>query len=109
MKIVLTTLKKVLFWSYDRGTWQYDVMCVLILAFLFFAPNSLIGDRQKLDSTSVMVSLDELGSIDQNGLNEKISEYLVAKYGPGVTVHEIEPLRNSSGELKGYSARLNSD
>jgi len=39
MKIVVSTLKKVLFWSYDRGTWQYDVLCVLILAFIFLTPN----------------------------------------------------------------------
>lgn len=41
MTIVVTTLKKVLFWSYGRGTWQYDVMCVLILAFIFLSPNHL--------------------------------------------------------------------
>ena len=41
MKIILTTLKKTLFWSYERGTWQYDLLCVLILAFIFFTPNVL--------------------------------------------------------------------
>lgn len=39
MKIILTTLKKILFWSYERGSWQYDIMCVLILAFIFLSPN----------------------------------------------------------------------
>jgi len=39
LNIILTTLKKILFWSYERGSWQYDVMCVLILAFIFLAPN----------------------------------------------------------------------
>jgi hypothetical protein len=39
VKIILTTLKKILFWSYERGSWQYDIMCVLILAFIFLAPN----------------------------------------------------------------------
>ena len=39
MKLLFTTLKKMLFWSYERGSWQYDLMCVLILAFVFFAPN----------------------------------------------------------------------
>ena len=41
MKIILITLKKTLFWSYERGTWQYDLLCVLILAFIFFTPNEL--------------------------------------------------------------------
>lgn len=41
MNLLLATLKKILFWSYDRGTWQYDVLCVLILAFIFLSPNGL--------------------------------------------------------------------
>ncbi len=39
MTIIFTTLKKILFWCYDRGTWQYDLLCVLILAFIFLVPN----------------------------------------------------------------------
>ena len=45
MKIILTTLKKILFWSYDRGSWQYDLMCVLILAFIFLSPNNIFESR----------------------------------------------------------------
>ena len=26
------------FWTYERGTWQYDVMVILILAFIFVTP-----------------------------------------------------------------------
>jgi hypothetical protein len=33
-------LKKLLFWSYGRSTWQYDVLCALILAFIFLTPKS---------------------------------------------------------------------
>ena len=39
MNIIFGTFKKILFWCYDRGTWQYDLLCVLILAFIFLAPN----------------------------------------------------------------------
>ncbi len=41
MKIIIVALKKTLFWSYERGAWQYDALCVLILAFIFFTPNHL--------------------------------------------------------------------
>ena len=53
-------LQKVLIWSYDRGTIPYDVICVLILAFIFLTPRSCferkaavspgreVGDRQAL-------------------------------------------------------------
>lgn len=36
----LMALKNVLLWSYERGTWQYDVLCLLILAFIFLTPSS---------------------------------------------------------------------
>jgi hypothetical protein len=35
---LLRTLKSLLFWSYGRSTWQYDVLCALILAFIFLTP-----------------------------------------------------------------------
>jgi hypothetical protein len=38
VRYILQTLKKLLFWSYGRTTWQYDVLCALILAFIFLTP-----------------------------------------------------------------------
>lgn len=40
MGYVLRTIKKILFWNYARNTWQYDVLCALILAFIFLTPQS---------------------------------------------------------------------
>ncbi len=33
-------VRKTLIWSYERGTLQYDIICALILAFIFFVPRS---------------------------------------------------------------------
>ena len=38
MHYLVRTLKGLLFWSYGRSTWQYDVLCALILAFIFLTP-----------------------------------------------------------------------
>jgi hypothetical protein len=35
-----TTIRNILVWSYERGTIQYDIICALILAFIFFVPPS---------------------------------------------------------------------
>jgi len=35
---LLGIAKKILFWSYGRTSWQYDVLSVLILAFIFLTP-----------------------------------------------------------------------
>ena len=33
-------LRDTLLWTYSRGTWQYDLICALILAFIFLIPPS---------------------------------------------------------------------
>ena len=47
MRGLLTTLKKIFFWNYARNTWQWDVLCVVILIFIFLTPKSWLGERPK--------------------------------------------------------------
>jgi len=42
--------KRIVFWSYGRTAWQYDVLCALILAFVFLTPKSWF-ERGKLTCT----------------------------------------------------------
>lgn len=109
MGIVLSTLKKILFWSYERGSWQYDVMCVLILAFIFFGPNSLfhnhrssMADASRADS--VFISREEVGQVDPAQLEQEISTYLSKKFGHGVKVSRVKEVWDASGNLEGYVA-----
>jgi hypothetical protein len=32
------------FWTYERATWQYDVMVIAILAFIWLTPPDWLGD-----------------------------------------------------------------
>jgi len=49
-----------LVWSYERGTLQYDIICGLILAFIFFVPRSCFlkpkTDMQKTGAQTVSAS-----------------------------------------------------
>jgi hypothetical protein len=53
----LRALARVIFWTYSRGTWQYDVLCALILAFIFLTPRDFFskppfysrGDGKKIN------------------------------------------------------------
>jgi hypothetical protein len=38
-------MKRFLLWSFDRGSIQYDVICGLILAFIFLTPGHVFNDR----------------------------------------------------------------
>lgn len=40
MGFILRIIKKSFLWTYARNTWQWDVLCVLILAFIFLSPKS---------------------------------------------------------------------
>jgi hypothetical protein len=98
MKLLFTTLKKTLFWSYERGSWQYDVMCVLILAFVFFAPNSLFHSTDAVKRPRVITS-DELGSAQAT--RETIRQYLSKTEGKDVEISDIQPVTdNDSGKTE---------
>jgi hypothetical protein len=45
---------RALFWTYERATWQYDLMVVAILAFVWLTPPSWIGDPVARDEGPVM-------------------------------------------------------
>jgi len=42
-----TTLKKIFFWNYARNTWQWDLLCVVILIFIFLTPNSWFSNGER--------------------------------------------------------------
>lgn len=95
MKIILSTLKKILFWSYERGSWQYDVMCVLILAFIFFSPNFIFHSRAS--ATPLVVRASEIGRIDESNPERDIRVFL-ERTGHAVKISRIEKAEDNSGE-----------
>ncbi len=38
---MLPTVSRVIFWTYKRGGWQYDILSALILAFIFLTPRAV--------------------------------------------------------------------
>ena len=45
MRAIGRILKGILVWSYERGTLQYDIICALILAFIFLVPRGCFAPR----------------------------------------------------------------
>lgn len=59
MNFILRIIRKCFLWTYARNTWQWDVLCVLILAFIFLSPKSWFvnGERRaSLEHQSEAVS-----------------------------------------------------
>jgi hypothetical protein len=41
-------MKNVIQWNYERGTWQYDIFCLMIIAFIFLTPKAWFDKRETL-------------------------------------------------------------
>ncbi len=41
-------MKNIINWNYERGSWQWDVLCILILAFIFLTPKSWFNSDRSL-------------------------------------------------------------
>jgi hypothetical protein len=83
---LLRTLKSLLFWSYGRSTWQYDVLCALILAFIFLTPYAWFqtGELRQAEAhptpsahTYLLVEPNITpGQIDKNELEQRVRKAL---------------------------------
>ena len=54
---MLNTIKRFILWDYPRGGWQYDLMVVSILAFIFITPKDKFSDQPNASSI-VMLPTD---------------------------------------------------
>ena len=62
-----------IFWAYERGSWQYDLIVLAILAFIFLSPRSWFNDRPTMQFTE----LRHLQGIIEMGRVNKEVRYLV--------------------------------
>jgi hypothetical protein len=89
MKSLLIGIKQVLLWSYARGTWQYDVLCILIVATIFLIPSSFFGDRDRVAPKSDLITPTAVRANENAPVTSK-----AGTSDAGETIHiEIEKLR----------------
>jgi hypothetical protein len=68
-------LKNIIQWNYRRGTWQYDVLCLLIIAFIFLTPKSWFDRKERLATqTSRLIVKKQDISPDKAQLEKKVKE-----------------------------------
>ncbi len=111
---MLAGLKRFILWDYPRGGWQYDVMCALIVLFIFGAPRQWFHDQPRIPRISEITSLPSHGeslylietelisSVPESERGERLAKVLTARNGRKQEVTRIEPIFNSENEIKGY-------
>ncbi|MBA2338788.1 MAG: hypothetical protein H0V88_00185 [Pyrinomonadaceae bacterium] len=105
--------KQTFFWRYGRSTWQYDVLCVLILAFIFLTPKSLFqASEPRLDAahrnTSSPVWLlvngrDSSPEPDAKELERRVRELIDR---PDVKIQNVRRVQDREGRTVAYEVDI---
>lgn len=101
----LTLPKKIWYWSYERGSWQYDVMCVAILGFIFLIPAGVFDDPEASPRRqgTLKESLVPADSVHDDSLGA-----LSAAVG-GAEVFRVQVIRTDDGRVKAYRVWTRAD
>lgn len=66
--------RSILVWSFDRGTLQYDIICALILAFIFLVPRSCLVSKTGSAPNRREISGEQRSVDDTPGKKPVLSE-----------------------------------
>jgi hypothetical protein len=109
------------FWSYERGSWQYDVILAVILAFIFLTPRAWFRDRPTLELSDLRhrQGVIEIGGAGQDHRylvdarlvesmaplkpEEAVGSILELRLNRALVIKSIEPLQDKNHVLLGYT------
>lgn len=112
-------MKRILLWTFERGSFQWDVMCVLILAFLFLIPRTFFKDLpdfmkisatesvhttvDKSGNTIFTVKLDEPRFFDTDEVRNGAADMLQQNLGKPARPVRFQPIRDWTGRVIAYA------
>ncbi len=118
-------MRSYFFWTYERGSFHYDVMVTLILIFMFVAPHYIdFNDRPvetvALHSSEVLVKeagtsggssrfiyqirAEELGGAKTDAEMQAAILRMVEPISGEVTLERYEPVKDAQGKVIAYDA-----
>ena len=128
MASVATIFSRIFFWSYERGSWQYDLAVIAILVFVLLTPAAWFKDQPQVGTPYTPEHVQRLSNsngqqvyqIDartlappeqtpqlQNGLHN-ILKRAVPELGNGrFEISNIEAVRDAEGTVIAYQVTLN--
>lgn len=111
MGYLVGIIKNIFFWRYARNTWQWDVLCVLILAFIFLTPKSWFesGERQLSQAHPKRVSRVLIGpeAVANEEDKEELRQHVRALTGrPETEVLTVRKVVDGAGKTRGYEVDI---
>jgi hypothetical protein len=119
MSRIWSTIKSYLFWTYERGSFHYDVMVTVILLFIFVAPRFVDFKDQPAGQHShpneIVVTADGnqgyIYQADAAAVDAQDSAMVKANFVRllqpmlgQVAISRIEPVRDAVGHIVAYRA-----
>jgi hypothetical protein len=109
---LLTTLKKIFFWNYARNTWQWDLLCVVILIFIFLTPNRWFFSGEPGQKTvhqspvvqTLVLRPEDIGNEQDSGQIRQRIEALTGR--KNVDVVAVRPVRDSEGRTLSFEVDI---
>jgi hypothetical protein len=120
-------LSRIFFWSYERGTWPYDVAVGLILVFVLLTPRSWFQDQPQVGMPAVpgqVMLVDSAGNhqtyrVDarilappkqtpalENDLHNALQKALPELNNGHFSILKIEPVRDAQGSVIAYQVDI---
>ena len=68
-------MKNIIQWNYERASWQWDLLCFLIVLFIFLTPKAWFDKRERLatQTSRVIVQAQDF-STDKTILTSRVRE-----------------------------------
>jgi hypothetical protein len=122
MRALWQVLARTIFWSYDRGTWPYDLAVALIVLFVLLSPRSWFNDQPSAETMTATASLPamvELRGADpvDGAAIYRVDARLISREGGDlaqqlrqvVRKHAYKPPRGSPFEVLRFTPVLGRD
>ena len=108
MGFISTSAKRVFFWTYPRTSWQWDVLCVLILVFIFLTPKGWFANtpfqHSRAAQTTIIISADVVGAQSDKGEIERRAKQLSGR--ANAQVMALREQRDAGGKLIAYEVDI---
>jgi len=109
---LLNVLRKLFFWNYARNTWQWDVLCVVILIFIFLTPKSWFENserrgpsaHQSPTASTVLMSPELIENAQDKGQVEQVVRTFIGRND--VQVLKIRKVVDKEGKARGYEVDI---
>lgn len=106
-------VRPAVFWDYRRGSWQYDIIVALILAFIFLSPKAMFNDGpseavfHEIEDAPEGVSVYWIdpGALDRanpEGAETRLQDLLRDQVGTDLRVVRTQPARDQAGNIQAY-------